>query len=356
VDLSKVYHKQKGEKEMKKILCFFLVSGLVLFGLVINGEAAPKSVPGSENWPSAISISTPPVRTGAYGVNVALCSLISKYLGVSCTVEGTPGDRAGITILAKKESEFANASTLPAWEAYRGIGEFEKLGRVPLRHVAGTHAVCFYIATLEKSGIKSIQDIKGKRFMYLNPGAVLLYMSAEAVLEAYGLKGQVKVIKTSGLRESIKALIEGRVDVIGYPSGIGSAAFMELASSKPTNFISLDQAGIGRIQEKNPFFSGQVLPAGTYKGQDKDVLCLGVLTTTVTRADTPDSLVYAVVKTLWEHVDEFRSLHPAAKEWSEGDVLELRIAPWHPGIIRYYKERGMWTPELEKAQKKLLSE
>lgn len=340
---------------MKKILGSFLIVSLVMIGVPLKGETASKPAPGKD-WPSSISISTPPARTGAYGVNVAIGSLITKYLGVPVTVEATPGDRAGITILAKKASEFANASTLPAWEAYRGIGEFSKLGRVPLRLIAGTHSVCFYIATLASSGIKSFEDIKGKRFMYHNPGAVLLYMSAEAVLEAYGLKGKVKVLKTSGLRESISALIEGRADVIGYPSGIGSGAFIRLASTKPTHFIPLDPAKIKKIREKSPFFNGTTIPAGTYKGQDKDVLGLGVLTTTVTRADMPESLVYAVVKTIWEHVDEFHSLHPAAKEWSVGDVLKLRIAPWHPGAIRYYKERGLWNPDLDKAQKQLLSE
>lgn len=341
---------------MKRILFLVLVVGLASGGHGFEAEAAPKEVVRSAAWPTAISISTPPVRTGAYGVNVALCSLISKYLNIPCTVEGTPGDRAGLTILAKKESEFANASTLPAWEAYRGIGQFKKLGRVPLRLVAGTHGVFFHLATLAGSGIKSVQDMEGKRFMFLNPGAVLLYTSANAILDAYGLQGKVKILKTSGLRESINALIEGRADVIGYPSGLGNAAFMELASTKPTRFIPLDPEGVQRISKKNPFFSGQPLPAGTYKGQDQDTLCLGVLTSTVTRADIADSLVYAVVKTLWEHVDEFHKLHKAAREWAVGDVLELRVAPWHPGAIRYYREIGLWTSELDEIQVRLLSE
>ncbi|MBU2499010.1 MAG: TAXI family TRAP transporter solute-binding subunit [Proteobacteria bacterium] len=340
---------------MKKILSFLLVAGLAVLGFPVE-EAASASAPESKDWPSAISISTPPVATGAYGANVALCSLISKYLDIPCTVEGTPGDRAGITILAKKESEFANASALPAWEAYRGIGEFAQLGRTPLRYVAGTHAVYIHVATLEGSGIKSIQDIKGKRFMYLNPGAVLLYTSAEAILDAYGLKGKVKVLKTAGLKPSINALIEGRADAIAYPSGLGAGPFIELATTKPTRFLPMDKAAIEKIRKRSPFFSGEALRAGTYKGQDRDVLSLALQTCTVTRADVPESLVYAVVKTLWEHLDEFRSLHTAAKEWAVEDVLELRVIPWHPGVIRYYKERGLWTPELDKAQNKLLSE
>ncbi|MCJ7593333.1 MAG: TAXI family TRAP transporter solute-binding subunit [Desulfobacterales bacterium] len=340
---------------MRRILCVLLVAGLAFLGFPLD-EAISASAQGSKDWPSAISISTPPVATGAYGVNVALCSLISKYLNVPCTVEGTPGDRAGVTILAKKEAEFTNASALPAWEAYRGIGEFAQLGKTPLRLVAGCHAVYVHLATLEGSGIKSIEDIRGKRFMYLNPGAVLLYTSAEAILDAYGLKGDVKVLKTAGLKPSIDALMEGRADVIAYPSGLGAGPFIELSTTKPTRFLPVDKAAIEKIQEKSPFFSGESLPAGTYKGQDKEVLCLVLRASTVTRADVPESFVYSVVKTLWEHLDEFRTLHTAAKEWAVEDILDLRVIPWHPGVIRYYKERGLWTPELDKAQSKLLSE
>ena len=339
---------------MKKRFGFLLVvlalSGFLFQGSSLAGSAKPK------DWPPAISISTPPVATGAYGVNVALCSLISKYLDVPCTVEGTPGDRAGITILAKKEAEFTNASALPAWEAYRGIGEFTQLGKTPLRLVAGCHAVYIHLAALEGSGINSIEDIRGKRFMYYNPGAVLLYTSAEAILDAYGLKGDVKVLKTAGLKPSIDALIEGRADVIAYPSGLGAGPFIELAATKPTRFLPVSRAAIDKIQEKSPFFSGEALPAGTYKGQDKEVLCLALRASTVTRADVPESLVYSVVKTLWDHLDEFKTLHTAAKEWALEDILDLRVIPWHPGVIRYYKERGLWTADLDKAQEKLLSE
>ncbi|MDP2644588.1 MAG: TAXI family TRAP transporter solute-binding subunit [Desulfobacterales bacterium] len=341
---------------MKKVFFTFLAALMGFTGFVLLGELHAAAQPGSENWPTSISISTPPVRSGAYGANVALGSLITKYMGIPVTVEGTPGDRAGLTILFKKESEFANASALPGWEAYRGTGQFKQLGRIPLRLVAGAHAVYLNIATLADSGIKTIEDIKGKRLMYLNPGAVLLSASVNAILDAYGLQGQVKALKTAGLKGSISALVEGRTDVIAYPTGLGSGDFIELATTKPTRFISLDKSKVEKINDKRPFFSGQVLPAKTYKNQDKDVLSLGMLTATVTRDDIPESLVYAVVKMLWEHADEFRSLHPAAKEWAEDDILEMRILPWHPGVVKYYKEKGKWTSELEKAQQKLLSE
>ncbi|MDZ4247589.1 MAG: TAXI family TRAP transporter solute-binding subunit, partial [Dehalococcoidia bacterium] len=141
-----------------------------------------------------------------------------------------------------------------------------------------------------------------------------------------------------------------------YPSGAGGALFIELATTTQVKWVPIEDAAVKKISDKYPFLTKQVLPAGTYPGQTQDVPWIGVSTMTVTRDDIPESLVYAVTKTLWEHLDEFKSMHPAAKEWAIGDVLEERTIPWHPGAIKYYKEKGLWNSELDKLQKNFLAE
>lgn len=319
--------------------------------------AASQPTPDRKDWPRTISITTPPLGTGAHGVMVAISSLITKYLNINATVEGTAGNLAAITVLAKKESEFANSSSEANWDAYRGTGAFAPLGRTPLRLVAGSHAVFVHLATRQDSGIKTFQDIKGKRLMYLLPGASLLQMSTEALLEAYDMKpDDVKALKSAGLNDSVKALIENRTDVIAYPSGAKGSAFIELSTTIPTFYIPVDEAHIAKAAKKYSFLSGQLMPANTYKGQDKDTLTIGVATGLITRDDIPETLVYAVTKTLWDHADEFRVMHPAAAEWAIGKVLLERTMPWHPGAIRYYQEKGLWTGEMDTLQKQFLAQ
>jgi TRAP-type uncharacterized transport system substrate-binding protein len=49
------------------------------------------------------------------------------------------------------------------------------------------------------------------------------------------------------------------------------------------------------------------------------------------------------------------SMHQTFKEWTHEAMLNPKMTvPYHDGAIRFYKEVGKWTPELEQAQKELL--
>lgn len=77
----------------------------------------------------------------------------------------------------------------------------------------------------------------------------------------------------------------------------------------------------------------------------------------VSRAELPDDAVYQMVKALWENYKEFAPIHPLLKEWTPERFVskEARI-PYHPGAVKFYKERGAWTSEMEKLQTALLAE
>ena len=63
-----------------------------------------------------------------------------------------------------------------------------------------------------------------------------------------------------------------------------------------------------------------------------------------------------ISKTLYEHNAELLE-RPGLMEWSVKGFLskEPRI-PFHNGAIRFYKEKGFWTKEMEDLQKAVLAE
>jgi TRAP transporter TAXI family solute receptor len=62
----------------------------------------------------------------------------------------------------------------------------------------------------------------------------------------------------------------------------------------------------------------------------------------VTSADVPDELVYAVVRAVFENLDDFRKQHPAfANLDPKKMIVDGLSAPLHPGAIKYYKEAGL---------------
>ena len=61
----------------------------------------------------------------------------------------------------------------------------------------------------------------------------------------------------------------------------------------------------------------------------------------MTSLQTPEDVVYTVVKAVFENFGDFRKLHPAFNNLRESEMIKDGLsAPLHPGARKYYKERG----------------
>jgi hypothetical protein len=70
-----------------------------------------------------------------------------------------------------------------------------------------------------------------------------------------------------------------------------------------------------------------------------------------------EEAVYQITKALWENYKEFEKVHYLLKDWNQNTfVTDDPAIPYHPGAVRFYKEKGLWTKQLDQAQQKLLQE
>ena len=94
-------------------------------------------------------------------------------------------------------------------------------------------------------------------------------------------------------------------------------------------------------KKKDQLVSKNVIPKGTYKGIDYDVVTTGSLATLCVQAELPDELVYKMIKTLFDKKADVVKVHEKGKSIDIKTAVNGFSIPLHPGVIKYYKEKGV---------------
>jgi hypothetical protein len=82
------------------------------------------------------------------------------------------------------------------------------------------------------------------------------------------------------------------------------------------------------------------IPAGAYRGVDSAVPVVGVANLLVVRSDMSDDLAYQLTRTMFAHQTDLAAVHPEAKKLSLATAVKGSPLEFHPGAVRYYRERG----------------
>lgn len=180
------------------------------------------------------------------------------------------------------------------------------------------------------------------------------------LFEAMGMSpASVRAMSFSGNQEGSTALKERRIAAYIHVQTVTSVIpfVQELNTEIAVRLVGVPEEKLDAIMPRYPYFNKGVLPAKIYKEltDNKDLVSAGVIDIMACRGDLPDDLVYEVMKAIFDHVEELLPVHPVAKIWTANPVA-FAVLPFHTGAVKYYKERKLWTDELEKKQKQLLTE
>ncbi|KKJ78513.1 immunogenic protein [Kiloniella litopenaei] len=284
----------------------------------------------------ANAISKPPgsrpcEEGGSCGVDGLIASAVSSRGSV---------DNINAVLSGLRNSGFAQSDV--AYWAYTGTGTMD--GKEPatkLRSIAALFEEHIHLVALDKSGINSVADLKGKRVSLDEPGSGT-YVDAGLILEANGLTLDDVTAEALKGNAAAEALRNGKIDaffvVAGYPTG----SLVELASADDIKLVPIDGKGAQALAEKYGFFSQSVIPAGAYEGVE-ETATVAVGAQWYTSADQDEELIYQITKALWN--DKSRKLLDVGHAKGKTITLETALSgigvPVHPGAERYYKEVGL---------------
>jgi TRAP transporter TAXI family solute receptor len=195
----------------------------------------------------------------------------------------------------------------------------------------------------------------GKTIIGKRPALPEVEQITNALLKVYNIApGQVRIVSTTNTGEAVNALKSDTVDAVMIPASKGASYLQSLAHDGKIKFLDIPAEKIEAMRKLlPPSLSVAVFPAKIYQGQDKTLNVFSLSTYLVAASRVPEETVYKVTKAFFDQIGEFHGFHAEAKEWTLQETLTDAKIPYHPGAIRYFKEKGAWSAELEKTQNQL---
>lgn len=293
---------------------------------------------------SLFSIGTGEVAGVYYPAGGAICKLVNKGRkshGMRCVADSTEGSIENLTALRAGEIDFGLVQSDWQSHALSGVERFAEAGPFPeLRSVMALHAEPATLIARRDSGVGALEDLAGKRLHAGGPGSGSRG-TWEALAQSLGW-GPAELTPVEGLDfdAARDALCDDELDaaffLLGHPSGLAmrTLAYCDVA------LVDVTGAAVEALMADEPYYQRARIPARIY-GDNPEVRSFGVAATLVTHAETPDDVVYTLVKAVFEDLRGFKRQHPALGDLeAERMIQDGLTAPLHPGARRYYEERG----------------
>lgn len=261
------------------------------------------------------------------------------------------GGIGNLKLLGKGEMNIALTMGNNNKWAYEGTNLFSEPIKNIRTLVGGLDQFYVGIAVRKGSEISSLEEVADKkmkvRLMTVQRGTTG-EASAAHVLEACGfsyddIKNWGGSVEHTDFEAITNAIKDGRCDIFIQALSKGHPTFTELAVTGKIDLIDLSEKTLAYLERYG--YTQSVLPAGSFKGQDKDLHLPGYRSTITVTDKMDDDTAYKITKAIFEGKDALVKGHKAFEsfdpEKDAANPANLGGVPLHPGAVKFYKEKGI---------------
>lgn len=272
-----------------------------------------------------------------YPLGGAIAKIISDETGIQTDALSSNASADNIIALKDGEAELAFSQTDVAAYAVEGINAFDGEPVDNVLALGSLYPETIQIVTTEKSGIKSVEDLKGKKVSVGAPGSGT-YINAEQILEVHGMSMDDIDAQNLDFGESAGGIKDGNIDAAFITAGTPTGAVEELQASADVYVLPIEEDKANALIEKYPYYAADTIPEGTY-GLKEDIHTVAVLAMIVVQSDLSEDVVYDITKALYENSGNIA--HGKAEYISLDNALEGIGFDLHPGAKKYFEEAGL---------------
>lgn len=330
-----------------------------------SSDPAESGAPAALEMKGDIIIGTHEVGTGGY-TNVALQieGISETFPGfkIKALPSGTETTRAYYARLGEAVA-FVTGGATPYY-LQEGINGYDVMewGPQAIASIAYFPHNGYTFGVRGNSDIEKVADLKGKT-VAITPSSPSTYTNVVTFLAYAGLTlDDVTIYEVGSSALGYEALADGRVDACFY-NVTSSKAYEQESSSDGVRWLEFDPADTEGWERVHAVSSIEI-PKKTVNGAGISAdapknLMSSPYPQYCAWASADEEMIYKLTKAIWDSRDKW-----AAKDenMNREFTMEYNLSmmantstPVHAGAVRYYKEIGVWTDEMEQKNNDLFA-
>lgn len=290
---------------------------------------------------------------GVFGIfATAIGTYLSKSVpNLDVSVAATGGSVENVRRINAKEAEMGLSFSSDLHEAFYGLEKFTGKPLTELRTVGLVFFGVAHLITYADSGIRTVEDLAGKRVAVGNPGSGT-FASAERAFRSVGLWDKITRIPLLGAAAG-EAMSEGKADAFFWTGPEPDRVTTEAAAKKPVRAIDLyTPASKTDFFKQYPYFARYVFSAGAYRGITEEVSTIGIPVIWYAHREFSPALVRKIAEAAYgkEGHAHILKVHAGAKDMVPQKALQGATVPLHKGAEDHWKAAGIQIPEALRAR------
>ena len=277
-------------------------------------------------------------------LNHTTASAISKVMkekgGVNMLVQPTAGDQVINPLVGRGEVEIGITNIMEVQDALDG-------GLKDMRIITAAHALRTPLFVRKDSGMFKNADLKGKRVTMGYSAMRNIDKTVRAMLAADGLTdADVRPVLVPNVVRSADEFIAGNADMFSFAFG-GPKVKEADATVGGIRALEIDENGMPAAKKIMPWaYLTQIGPGAIFTGVEKPMKVYSFDNVIITSAKVSDDLVYKILDLMEKNKDELIAVQPVLREWTPAFGYKQYGVPYHPGALKFYKERNLTAQPL----------
>lgn len=328
-----------------------------MIGVFVAAALCLTAVDTAEAKLKRITIGSNPAGSAYFLLAGGFAKLFQQELKIRSTAQPHAGSSVYLPLLEKGELTLGLNSSLDSGMAVAGTAPYQHKHK-KVRLIARIWILPYAYMVKESSGIKSLDDLKGKPVTVNVKTNVSLAQTNRTILASAGItESDVQSVDSGGVVEGINMVVEGRAAATtvaltmpamrkAHASVPGGLRVLPVGPRATDDFMAKGIAGL---------YTMEVKPTKTLPFVREPIRIAAFDSYLNASPQVADEDAYMLAKTLHTHWKKLQKDYPPLRGTPQDGLAPAHNAmPYHPGAIKYWKEVGLWTAANDSQQAKLL--